>query len=636
MKFKKITLLLFVFSLHLTFSQNLDLSILTVPDSLTQNANSIVRFYDTNIELITYKKMIIKVKKAITVLNKLGDHESTITVYYDKNTNIRSLRAIAYDSFGKELKKVSKGKFDDYAAADGISLFNDNRLKYYRHVPVSYPYTIYYEYEVETSNTAFIPRWIPIDSYLQSVEKASFTISHPNEIILQKSERNFNDFKIKHTPSENQLKYILQTSIAIKPEEYSPTFLELFPSVKLASNKFHLEGYDGIANSWEEFGLWMYQSLIKGRDQIPEATKQKVLSLVKNVDDPIEKARLIYDFVQKKTRYISVQVGIGGWMPMLANDVDRLSYGDCKALTNYTKSLLDVAGVESYYTAVYAGNNKRSMEDNVVSVQGNHAFLYVPSKEKDYWLECTSQTTPFGYQGTFTDDRNVLVITPQGGKIKRTNVHSVNNNYLTTLATYNIDSLGNLSANVTITTKGTQYRDHYLLERETKKDIDEHYKSDYWPYLNNLSVNKVSFKNNRREISFQESLDISSDNYASTSGSNMLITLNAFNKYARIPKRYRSRKFAVQISRGFLDEDEFLINLPKGYTIEALPSNKTVETKFGNYKITIEKITSNQIKYQRKLLINKGLYPKEDYKAYRKFRKTIAKLDNTKVILTKN
>ena len=299
-----------------------------------------------------------------------------------KTPILSRLKAIAYDSFGKELKKVSRNKFDDYAAADGFSLFNDNRLKYYRHVPISYPYTIYYEYEVETSNTAFIPRWVPIDSYLQSVENASFTISHANELTLQKSERKFDHFNISHTSSGNQLKYILKTSTAVKPEEYSPTFLELFPSVKLASNKFHLEGYDGVANSWKEFGQWMYHSLIKGRDQIPEATKQRVLNLVKDVDDPIEKARLIYDFVQKKTRYISVQVGIGGWMPMLANDVDRLSYGDCKALTNYTKSLLDVAGVESYYTAVYAGSNKRSMEDNVVSVQGNHAFLYVPSEKK--------------------------------------------------------------------------------------------------------------------------------------------------------------------------------------------------------------------------------------------------------------
>ena len=116
----------------------------------------------------------------------------------------------------------------------------------------------------------------------------------------------------------------------------------------------------------------------------------------------------------------------------------------------------------------------------------------------------------------------------------------------------------------------------------------------------------------------------------------MLITLNAFNKYTNIPKRYRNRKFPVEISRGFLDEGEFLIKLPEAYKIDAFPDNTTIETKFGSYSITLEKITPTQVKYKRKLLIKKGLYPKEDYKTYRKFRKTIAKLDNTKIILTKN
>jgi hypothetical protein len=55
--------------------------------------------------------------------------------------------------------------------------------------------------------------------------------------------------------------------------------------------------------------------------------------------EPIMKAKLIYDYVQQKSRYVSIQVGIGGWKPMDASDVDRLGYGDCKGLTNYTKAL---------------------------------------------------------------------------------------------------------------------------------------------------------------------------------------------------------------------------------------------------------------------------------------------------------
>ncbi len=41
--------------------------------------------------------------------------------------------------------------------------------------------------------------------------------------------------------------------------------------------------------------------------------------------------------MQGKTHYISIQVGIGGYQPFLASDVDRLNYGDCKALVNTHK-----------------------------------------------------------------------------------------------------------------------------------------------------------------------------------------------------------------------------------------------------------------------------------------------------------
>ncbi len=148
------TILLLFLSVQSIFSQDIDLSILTIPDSLKQNANAVVRLYNTNIELESSRKMKIKVKKAITVLNKLGDHNAEIVVHYDKSNQIKKLKAYIYNAFGVEIKHISKKYFKDYSAADGISLFNDGRLKYYEHIPISYPYTIYYEYELESSNTA--------------------------------------------------------------------------------------------------------------------------------------------------------------------------------------------------------------------------------------------------------------------------------------------------------------------------------------------------------------------------------------------------------------------------------------------------------------------------------------------------
>lgn len=634
MTFKGLLLFIFIFSFQFIFSQDEDLSILSIPDNLTKNANSVIRFDETNVELLSQRKMLIKVRKAITILNKRGDENSQLVVPYDKSNQIKKLKAYAYNSFGVEEKKISKKDFGDFSA-DGSSLFVDNRLKHYKYTPKAYPYTFYYEYELESSNTAFIPRWFPFDSYNQSIQNSTFHLIYPNDLKIQKEEKNFENFKVKKVTTNNKLTFILSNSLAIKNEQLCPSYIDIMPNAILATNKFRLEGVDGVANDWNEFGKWMYTNLISSRMELPETTKIKVKQLVKDVSDPIEKAKIIYAYVQNKTRYISVQVGIGGWMPMLAKDVDRLGYGDCKALTNYTKALMDIAGVESYYSAIYADNPKQSMEENVFSVQGNHVILNIPTEKGDLWLECTSQTVPFGHQGTFTDDRDALVITPEGGKIKHTGILDDTASFQKTIANYSLDSNGNIFGKVQINSSGIQYDSHYVLEKKSDRDIQEYYKSDYWPYLNSINIDKYSFINNKDSIIFTENINLSASDYGTFSGDRMLFVLNAFNKTSYIPKRYRSRKLPLQITRGYLDTDAFEINLPENFTIDALANDVKIENKFGLYNLSLEKISPTKLKYTRTLLIKKGTYPKEDYSAYRNFRKQIVKYDKTKIVLMK-
>jgi len=635
MNIKKFLLFITLFYCQFISSQDIDFSVLSIPDSLTQNANSVVRFDKTNIDLASSKKMTITYKKAVTVLNKYGDDNSRLRISYDSSKKIKKIKAFIYNSFGTEIKDLKKKDFKDRSVADGFSLFNDGRYLYYNHVPITYPYTIYYEYEIESSNTAFIPRWFLFDNYNQSVEHSSFTINFPDEIKIQKAEKNFDNYKITLTENNNSINYEVTSIKAVSFEQLSPSFYDVFPWLRLATNKFHLEGVDGTAKNWQEFGKWMYDHLISSRMALPESTKLKVRQMVKGVDDPLERAKIIYKYVQDKTRYISVQVGIGGWMPMLAADVDRLNYGDCKALTNYTKSLMDVADVESYYTAVYADDPKLNMEKDVISVQGNHVILNLPTDTGDIWLECTSQTVPFGYQGTFTDDRDVLVITPDGGQIKHTGIYQDNNSYQKTVANYKLTPDGNLEGNVKISTSGIQYRKHFHLEKKPERDINIHYKSDYWPYINNLTIDNYTFSNNKDSIIFNENLKIKVIDYSTFSGDRMLFILNAFNRVSSVPKRYRNRKLPLEIVRGFIDNDAFVISIPEGFIIEAIPNDIKIENKFGSYQFSIEKLSDTKLKYSRTFFLKKGMYQPSDYKSYRNFRKKIVKLDKTKIVLIK-
>ncbi|MCF6171355.1 MAG: transglutaminase family protein [Bacteroidales bacterium] len=187
----------------------------------------------------------------------------------------------------------------------------------------------------------------------------------------------------------------------IKHEKYDLKFDDLVTKVMTAPSNFEMDGYLGNSDSWENFGLWIY-SLNQGRNEIPPETKNELMALTKDSQDTREKIELIYNYMQTKTRYVNVVIGIGGWQPFHASDVDEDGYGDCKALTNYTCSLLNAVGIPSYYTIIRAGSEASDIKTNLPSNQFNHAILCVPDGNDTIWLECTSQRTPVGYMGTFT------------------------------------------------------------------------------------------------------------------------------------------------------------------------------------------------------------------------------------------
>ena len=634
---KRITLIIFLIAGHLLFSQSQSkYQSIILPNNLTNNANAIVRLDSMTVELVSQNKMVTSMTRIVTILNELGEKHIHGSVGYDNSRTIKSVEAIVYNSFGKEIKKIRKRDFKDVSAFDGFSLYSDNRVLYLDYTPTSYPYTIKFTYKVETPNTVFLPSWYFIDGYNVSVEESQFNIIYnSDELKLRYKEKNFEEFEITTNEQNGNLHFYAKNIEAIRREDLSPVFKEFIPMVLIASDKFHADGIDGNANNWGELGKWMYDKILAGRQDLSTETISIVKSLVQDVEDPLKRAEIVYEYVQKNTRYISVQVGIGGYQPIAAIDVDKVKYGDCKGLSNYTKALLDIVGVESYYTHVEAGSEKIDFEEDFASLsQGNHAILSIPYNDQLYWIDCTSQIHPFNFIGDFTDDRNVLIMKPEGGEIVKTNSYKNEENYQKTIGEYFLDGVGNIEGTVQIKTTGVQYDNRFKIESNSKEDNVKRYK-EYLDNINNLSINNFSFENNKKDIEFTEKIELSATDYASTTGDRLIFVVNAFNKNSYVPSRYRNRKLSLQINRGYLDEDEFILHTPKGYDIEAFPNDELIENKFGTYQIQFIKNEDNTVTYKRKLFIKEGAYPKEDYDSYRDFRKDVSRLDNSKIVLIK-
>jgi hypothetical protein len=616
------------------FAQKAEYAASKIADSLKENANVVVRLYQIDIEVVSQRSMTIKKKRVVTVFNEKGLDAIDAIEGYDKRYSIKNIEAIVYDPFGNEIKKIKRKDFIDQSAVSGGTLFSDNRILYAKYTPTQYPFTFCFESECSTSTTASIPSWMPISNYFESVEKGILNVSCPAALGFKKKAFNFDAFRItKIEDSPTKLSYMINNCIAQNPETYCSVY-KMLPKLMMGLDSFNLEGVDGTVSNWKEYGKWFSDNILKGTNNLSDEAKSKILAMVGSEADPIKKAKMVYKYMQDKTRYISVQVGIGGFKPMLANDVDRLGYGDCKALSNYTRSLLEVVGVPSYYTELYGDNDIKNIEADFTSLQGNHVILCVPNGNENIFLECTSQDSPFGYQANFTDDRDVLVIKPEGGEIIHTKVYNDNENVQITKGSYSISNNGILNGAISRVSEGTQYCYKARIEKLPPNEKDTHYKEG-WSNIKNLKIVETKFSNDKEKINFTENVVLNADNYGNLSANKMIFALNAFNHYLPGVKKIRNRKNPFEIQRGFVDVDEIEISLPEGFTIEFLPENYALKSKFGDYAVEVIKKDPNTVLYKRKLLKNKGFFSKKEYDEYRIFTEQISKYDNAKIIITK-
>ncbi|CAM4336411.1 DUF3857 domain-containing protein [Flavobacterium terrigena] len=623
----RIVFLIVFLGINFAFSQNIKIPVITPEQK--ENANTIKISDFQIIEYKSYNKVNISRKYVVLVLNEIGFNSIDLSEDYNKSNKIKKLSVTIYNTFGGKVKQFGRTDFKDRSLLDGSTMFSDNRMLYLDYTPTVYPFVLEYECETESVNTAFLNAWTPISNLHETVLEATLEIVKNPEFEVSLKLQKLDEFNVEKLESDTKTIFIAKNIMAIKPENYT-NYSNEFPLVKMYLRKASLEGYELNMSSWAEFGKIYYDYFIKDNSTISENTKLKLDNIISVNDSKLDKIKKIYKYVQDNTRYVSVQVGVGGWKPMEVSDVEKYGYGDCKALSNFTRSILKAYDIESYYTVLYGGD-KRKLDEEVVSMQGNHAILSVPNDENYIFLECTSQTNPFGYLGDFTSNRNALIIKPTGAEIVKTSEYKTENNTQATKSKIVVLENGTISGNAEIVSKNLQYKNVSLLETKSAKDQMDYYKN-HFGHLNNLEISNLKLNNIKQHFSFSEIFNFKAENYYEKGLNSIVLPLNVLNRYSRIPFKYRNKKFSFEIEYGFIDSDEIEIVLPQNYSITQLPGKINLKEKFGEYDANIV-FEDNKLIYKRKLTINDGVYAKEDYETYRKFIEQISKSDNIKIII---
>lgn len=604
-----------------------------IPKELKVNACAIIRNYDEVFEVMSISKGVLKVSYAITILNKSGIDDANFTEYYNKFHTVSGIKGRVFDENGVLIKKISADDIRDLSAISGFSIYEDTRVKFIDPEIRNYPFTVEYSFTETYNGLLQYPTWMPLRDYNISVVKSSFKAIVSNDLEFRYHEMNLPIPVSKTTSDENKVYYWEVSNLkAIGHEPYSPPFREIVPRLLMAPSEFEIEGYPGNACSWTNLGDWDY-SLCQGRNILSEETVSFLNNLVKDCSDEFCKIKKIYEYLQGRVRYVSIQVGIGGWQPIEASTVDRLAYGDCKALTNYMQAMLKVVGINSFQCDVLAGESAAALIESFPSYIFNHVFLCVPAGADTLWLECTNQHYPCGYTGDFTDDREALLVDKGKSKIVHTRKYTLDDNCETSLSRVTLEESGTGTVQINSVYRGLNYDDIlpvYLADdTDKKKMISEKVKFPGFQLIN------YNYKENRDIIpSIEESLKINFENYLTKLNVNYLLLLNCTNRITGSPPNVRNRKTELVSRHAYQDIDTIIYTLPASLKVESIPAPVNIQTPFGEYSSKTE-LNGELMTFVRNFRINKGRYPAASYAEFIDFYDKVVLADDLKCVLVK-
>lgn len=571
----------------------------------------------------------IEVERSYTIVIKdeKGDKYSQFYDYYDQFKKITKLSMIIRDMNGKKIRKL--GKADAYDVMFNQSFeIGDARMLIINPDYKNYPYEVEVNEVIKFNGIIGFPEWLPRAYFNVGVDYAKLMVTvHPDIEIRWHQEYINKDLELSTIDGNRVFIWEISDLEAVKQDIHYKEFYETQPKVLLAPTNFQLDGFSGRMDTWQDFGKWFFE-LNNNDYRLSDETKSFLDGRIG--ENPDEIINDVYRYMQDRTRYVSIQLGIGGFKSIATEEVEQTGYGDCKALSTYMKNMLDYVGIPSNYILVRAGRDVPDVKDDFPSNQFNHVFIGVPLERDTILLECTSQMVPPDYIGTFTDDRNVLWISEDESKIVRSRSYDMDKNLKRTFAKVEIDEQGNAEMSLNVEKSGVLF-DEILMLKSAGKDYIESFNYKRFPFKD-FTITDFQFdQEDREEPKFISSFELKVNGLGKVLGDKIILPVNLL-KPARDYINYDEYKNFAEVRRGFTIVDEVDIFFAHSFWVSNLPDKIKIESEYGSLDINILH-EGNKIHIVRTLKIQNGTYKQDDFRKFSNFVKEISRAEKTKLVL---
>ncbi len=173
----------------------------------------------------------------------------------------------------------------------------------------------------------------------------------------------------------------------------------------------HFNNEQGYFNQW----LVERYEPTKG---LSDTAIKKIDEITQGISDTTVIVKTLYDYVRTRFKNVSIQVGMGAFIPTPASEVFRLKYGDCKDLLNFLCEALNYKGIRSDL-ALAATFNHISDCDFPVLGSANHVICVMYINGSPLLLDPTDPIHLPGLPVESLQNRTVFIINSHGGEFLR-------------------------------------------------------------------------------------------------------------------------------------------------------------------------------------------------------------------------
>lgn len=501
----------------------------------------------------------------------------------------------------------------EYYSSEGV-FYSDVRICYF-YLPLEKTEA---GSQVHFRKTVLDPRFFPPIYFTEPyrVQQKEIVITVPTWMKAEIKEFNFEGYDIirnvANKGTDDVYSYIITDAAPRRSERNAPGSSYTDPHLLVMSKYAQVAG-ERITyfNTLDDQYGW-YKSFVTQVANDPSMVKAKAEEITKGLTDDVDKAKVIFQWVQDNIRYIAFEDGIAGFKPEKAQEVLRKKYGDCKGMGNLMTQMLKSIGLDG--RLCWLGTNDIAYDQSTPSLGANNhmicAWMY---KGKTYYLDATEKYIGFNEIAERIQGRQVLI--EDGDKYLLQHIPIASQLQNTRHEKRALKISGNdLVGRVTQVWKGENkvwmLSGLNAIKKHKQEDALREYLSGDNPACRISNLKVINLDNYNADLRIE--YDVVFKDAVSTFGKDTYIDVDDIKDYAELKIDLSKRKLPYQFP--FKDHVIFEteLELPANTRVDGLPSPLRIEKPL--YHLSGEwTMTGNKVTYKREIQLRNTLLKKEEF-----------------------